>query len=67
MPKAKDITGDLHQLSRRKVLPKGEAPVMPQAYRLERKPAFNGSSFLFWTLILCFLFLQAAFLVWLSS
>ncbi len=67
MPKAKDITGDLHQLSKRKVLPKGEAPVMPQAHRLERKAAFNGSSFFFWILIGSFLLMQVGFLIWLSG
>ena len=67
MPRVKDITGDLGKLSKRQVLPKGEAPVMPQQYKLERKPAFNGSSFFFWTIIGFFLVLQVVFLFWLAS
>jgi hypothetical protein len=67
MPKAKDLTGDLHKLRKRNVLPSGEAPVMPQRFRMERKPAFNGSSFFFWTIISFFLALQVVFLLWLAS
>ncbi|MGA1204639.1 MAG: hypothetical protein ACO3ZW_02370 [Opitutales bacterium] len=67
MPKAKDLTGDLHKLSKRQILPQGEAPVMPQEHRLGRKPAFNGSSFFFWLLISFFLALQVLFLFWLGA
>jgi hypothetical protein len=66
MPKVKDITGDLGKLSKHNVLPKGSAPVMPQIFRLERKLAFNGSSFFCWVLVSCFLALQVLFLFWLA-
>jgi len=66
MPRVKDITGDLGKLRKREVLPKGEAPVLPQQFKLERKPAFNGSSFFFWTMIGFFLVLQVFFLFWLT-
>jgi hypothetical protein len=65
MPKAKDITGDLGRLRKHQVLPTGKPPVMPQQHKLERKPAFNGSSFFFWTIIVFFIVLQVVFLFWL--
>jgi len=67
MPQVKDITGDLGRLRKHNVLPKGKAPVMPQAYRLERKPAFNSSSFFCWLVISFFLALQVVFLFWLAG
>jgi hypothetical protein len=67
MPQVKDITGELGKLSKHNVLPKGQAPVMPQLFRLERKPAFNGSSFFCWMLISFFLALQLVFLIWLAG
>ena len=66
MPGAKDITGDLGKLRKRKVLPRGEAPVLPHASHQERRIAFNALSFFFWTLVCIFLVLQLAFLTWLS-
>lgn len=67
MPQAKDITSDLGKLRKHKVMPTGVAPVMPQTYKLERKPAFNGSGFLFWMLIGSFLVMQVLFLGWLAK
>ena len=67
MPQPKDITGELGKLSKRNVLPKGHAPVLPQIFRLERKPAFNGSSFFCWLMIAFFLALQFVFLLWLAA
>jgi hypothetical protein len=67
MPRVKDLTGELGKLSQHNVLPKGEAPVMPQAYRLERKPAFNGSAFFCWLMVGFFLALQLLFLFWLAG
>ncbi|HSH08801.1 MAG TPA: hypothetical protein VK995_00320 [Oceanipulchritudo sp.] len=66
MPRVKDITHDLGKLRDKNILPTGVAPVMPQMYRLERKPAFNAPGFLFWVLIIVFLALQAIFLFWLA-
>jgi len=66
MPHVKDITHDLGKLRDKHVLPTGAAPVLPQAFRLERPPAFNGPGFLFWVLICVFLALQAIFLFWLA-
>jgi len=66
MPRVKDITGDLGKLRKREVLPTGEAPVLPQQFKLERKPAFNGSSFFFWIMIGFFIVLQVVFLLWLT-
>ncbi|MEX0330225.1 MAG: hypothetical protein AB3N64_02265 [Puniceicoccaceae bacterium] len=67
MPKVKDITGELGKLSKHNVLPKGQAPVLPQVFRLERKLAFNGPSLFCWTLIGFFLVLQLLFLIWLGG
>lgn len=66
MPGAKDITGDLGKLRKRNVFPGGEAPSLPHPAHQERKTAFNGWSFFFWTLIGLFLVLQLGFLVWLG-
>lgn len=66
MPKAEDITGDIGKLRSRKVLPDGEIPVLPHPRNAERRLAFNPSSFFFWTIILCFVVLQFAFLWWLA-
>jgi hypothetical protein len=66
MPGAKDITGDLGKLRQHKVLPRGEAPILPHRSQQERKTAFNALSFFFWTLVVIFLVLQLAFLAWLS-
>ena len=67
MPGVRDITKDIGKLRDKNVLPRGQAPVLPQAYRLERKPAFNYPGFFFWILIAFFLVLQLAFLFWLGS
>lgn len=66
MPRVKDITGDLGKLRKKKVLPSGEAPALPHPSNLERKMAFNPSSFFFWTVIFCFIVLQFGFLFWLA-
>ena len=66
MPGAKDITGDLGKLRDRKVLPQGQPPALPDPSHQERRIAFNGLSFFFWTLVVLFLVLQLAFLTWLS-
>ncbi|NDV62170.1 hypothetical protein G0Q06_06900 [Puniceicoccales bacterium CK1056] len=66
MPGAKDITGDIGKLRNRNVLPRGEAPVLPNLSHQERKIAFNALSFFFWTLVCLFLVLQLVFLAWLT-
>lgn len=65
MPGVKDITGDLGKLSQRKAFSKGGKPALPAPGRLERRPAFNASSFFSWTVIALFIGLQAAFIIWL--
>lgn len=70
MPGAKDITGDLGKLGKRKVF-SGAPPGLPgsrppTAVAYERKLAFDAISFFCWTVIVLFLILQGAFLVWLA-
>ena len=66
MPGVKDITRDIGKLRNRNILPKGQAPVLPQIHRLERQPAFNATGIFFWIMIGFFLALQVIFLFWLA-
>ena len=66
MPGVKDITSDLGKLREKKVLPSGEAPVLPGNWIPERKPAFNAFGWFFWVLIGSFLLFQLVFLAWIA-
>jgi len=63
--KGTDLTADLGRLGNRGVLPKGERPPT-LTYRHERHMAVDLPGLFMWTLIASFLFLQFAFLIWLS-
>lgn len=62
MPKAKDITHDLHQLRGHRSL-HTELPVSVLAQ--ERRLAFNAWSLFFWLLVAGFVLIQFALLFWL--
>lgn len=62
MPKAKDLTHDLHQMRGRRSL-QNEIPT--SVVTLERRLAFNPWSTFFWLLVAGFVLIEFGLLLWL--